>query len=62
MPVRLQAWCAGAGTADRDGSGPPLGVTGRSDDARALLAPLVDTFHQGLELPDLRDARAVLEA
>ncbi len=33
---------------------------GRTAEARALLAPLIDAFREGLELPDLRDARAVL--
>jgi class 3 adenylate cyclase/tetratricopeptide (TPR) repeat protein len=32
----------------------------RTEDARALLAPLVEAFREGLELPDLRAARAVL--
>jgi predicted ATPase len=33
---------------------------GRTADARTLLAPLVGAFHEGLELSDVRDARAVL--
>ena len=33
---------------------------GRTTDARTLLAPLVEAFHEGLELADVRDARAVL--
>jgi tetratricopeptide (TPR) repeat protein len=35
---------------------------GRTTDARALLAPLVEAFREGRELGDIRDARAVLSA
>lgn len=34
---------------------------GRTDDARALLAPIVAGFREGLELPDLLGARSLLE-
>jgi class 3 adenylate cyclase/tetratricopeptide (TPR) repeat protein len=34
---------------------------GRKSDARALLAPLYGWFSEGLDAPDLRDARALLE-
>jgi tetratricopeptide (TPR) repeat protein len=35
-------------------------VLGRADEGRALLAPLVESFTEGLDLRDLKDARAVL--
>ena len=33
---------------------------GRVDEARRLLAPVYDAFTEGFDLPDLRDARALL--
>ena len=37
-----------------------LAGDGRRDEARTVLAPVHDSFDEGLELADLRDARAVL--
>jgi len=34
---------------------------GRGDEARALLAPVYGWFSEGLDTPDLRDAKALLE-
>jgi predicted ATPase len=34
---------------------------GKRDDARSLLAPVYGSFTAGFELPDLRDARALLD-
>jgi predicted ATPase len=39
-----------------------LTTDGRTDELRALLAPLVGAFREGLDLRDLRDARALLSA
>ncbi|HSK76952.1 MAG TPA: AAA family ATPase, partial [Thermoanaerobaculia bacterium] len=35
---------------------------GRSREARSLLAEILDTFQEGLDTPDLRDARRLLDA
>jgi tetratricopeptide (TPR) repeat protein len=35
---------------------------GRLDEARAVLAPVYASFQEGLELPDLQDAKTVLDA
>jgi predicted ATPase len=35
---------------------------GRHDDARALLAPIQDGFAEGFDTPDLKEARALLDA
>lgn len=37
-----------------------LGEDGRREDARAVLAPIYGSFDEGLELPDLREARVLL--
>ena len=34
---------------------------GRTDEARARLAPLYATFTEGFDAPDLQDAKALLE-
>jgi len=34
---------------------------GRTDEARALLQPLYDSFTEGFDTPDLKDARALLD-
>jgi hypothetical protein len=39
-----------------------LARSSRPSEARALLAPIVDWFREGLETADLRDARALLAA
>jgi adenylate cyclase len=39
-----------------------LAATGRPGDARELLLPLYESFSEGLDTPDLKDARALLES
>jgi len=39
-----------------------LNANGRRDEARSTLAPVHDSFTEGLDLPDLRDARDLLAA
>jgi hypothetical protein len=35
--------------------------TGRRDEARAMLADIYNWFTEGVDLPDLRDAKALLD-
>jgi hypothetical protein len=35
--------------------------TGRADEARTVLAEIYNWFTEGFELPDLKDAKALLE-
>jgi len=56
MDARLYELRAAAGLAGL------LRDRGRADEARDTLAPVYQWFTEGFDQPDLRDARAVLEA